>query len=193
MSRIFALLAFIALLAGCTGYTPQDPLVPLGEFNLNYTYVYAAKARKGPVSRTASEEEWVAALTSAIDERLGQYQGSQGYDIGVSVEGYLLAPKGIPVLYSPKSALIINVTVVDLATNQKLNDKARQFTVFETTTQGSFLIGSGRERTKEQQMQGLSRNAVRNIEEWLAEQALNEGWFARQPDNEVSPEPSVQG
>ena len=193
MSRIFALLTVLALIAGCTGTTPQDPLVSLGEYRLGHNIVVASKAQKGPVSREATEQEWVDAMTSAIAERFGQYQGSQLYHFGISVEGYLLAPKGIPVIYSPKSALIINVTVWDDAAGKKLNEKVKQFTIFETTTKGSFLIGSGRERTKEQQMQGLSRNAVGKIEEWLAEQHRENGWFDKRPETQDTPQIPDEG
>ncbi len=181
MTRIFALLSLLALLVGCTAATPDEPLEALGEFKLGHNIVIAAKAQKGPVSRQASEEEWVNAMTAAVAERFGRYQGSQLYHLGISVEGYLLAPKGIPIVYSPKSALIINVTVWDDAAGGKLNEEVKQLTVFETTTGESFLIGSGRKRTKEQQMRGLSRNAVGQIEAWLLQEHKANGWFAKRP------------
>lgn len=187
MIRIFALLISLALFAGCTATTPQDPLVSLGEFRLEHNIVIASKTKKVPLSRTATEDEWVNALTNAVGERFGQYQGSQRYHFGISVEGYALAPKGIPLVFSPKSALTINVTVWDDAAGKKLNDKVEQMTIFETTSGGSFLVGSGYTRTKEQQMQGLSRNAVGRIEEWLLEQHTTHGWFAKKPGSETDP------
>jgi len=187
MKRFFALLIGLALFAGCTATTPEDPLEALGEFKLGHNIVVASKAQKGPVSRNATEDEWVNALTTAVGERFSQYQGSQLYHFGISVEGYLLAPKGIPLVYSPKSALIINVTLWDDVAGKKLNEKVEQMTIFETTTSGSFLIGSGRERTKEEQMMGLSRNAVGRIEEWMLEQHAANGWFAQKPGADTSP------
>ena len=89
----------------------------------------------------------------------------------------MLAPSGVPVIYNPKSALIINVTIWDDAAAKKLNPEVKQFTVFETTTGDTFLLGSGRSRTKEEQLQGLSRNAVRQIENWMVEMRRTEGWF----------------
>ncbi|MDK3018609.1 hypothetical protein [Pseudodonghicola flavimaris] len=177
MFRIFALLAAAALLAACTAASPDEPLAELGEFRLGHNIVVASKMQKGPVSRDATPEEWVDALTSAVADRFGRYQGSQLYHLGISVEGYMLAPKGVPVIYNPKSALIINVTVWDDAAGRKLNDKVKQFTVFETTTGGTMLMGSGRERTREEQMQMLARNAVRQIEGWMVEMHGEEGWF----------------
>jgi hypothetical protein len=128
----------------------------------------------------------VSSLKSAVDERFGQYDGDQLYHIAISVEGYMLAPPGIPVLYSPKSALIINVTVWDDAAGKKLNEKVEEFTVFETTTGETIIAGSGNNRTKEDQLLGLSRNAVGVIEDWLVEEQKANGWFDRKPETEVA-------
>jgi hypothetical protein len=177
MIRIFTLLTVLVIAAGCTPATPEEPLEPLGEFSLGHNIVVASKMQKGPISREATEEEWVNAMTAAVAERFDQYQGSQLYHLGISVEGYMLAPKGIPVIYSPKSALIINVTAWDDAAGKKLNNETKQFTVFESTSSDTLLIGSGRERTKAQQLKGLSRNAVGLIEDWLVEENKANGWF----------------
>lgn len=185
MTRIYALLAVLAISAGCTAATPDEPLESLGAFSLGHNVVVASKMQKGPVSRVATEEEWIDALKGAVDERFGQYQGTQLYHLGISVEGYMLAPKGIPVVYSPKSALIINVTAWDDGAGRKLNEEVKQFTVFETTTSDTFVIGSGRERTKAQQMQGLSRNAVGQIEDWLLQEHQANGWFDQRPEAET--------
>jgi len=179
MIRIFALLAGFALLSACTASSPDEPLADLGEFRLGHNIVVASKAQKGPISRDATSEEWVSVMTKAVADRFGRYEGSQLYHLGISVEGYMLAPKGVPVIYNPKSALIINVTVWDDAAAKKLNDKVKQFTVFETTTGNTLLMGSGRERSREEQMQGLARNAVGQIEGWLVQKHKEEGWFDR--------------
>ena len=129
MIRIFALLTGMALLAACTPATPDEPLEDLGMFKLGHNVVVASKAQKGPLSRDATSAEWEAALKTAVAERFSKYQGDQLYHLGISVEGYMLAAPGVPVVYSPKSALIINVTVWDDAAGAKLNKKVEQFTV----------------------------------------------------------------
>ncbi|MFC3613843.1 hypothetical protein ACFORG_08755 [Lutimaribacter marinistellae] len=187
MLRIATLLVGMSILAACTSATPDEPLERLGEFSLGHNVVVASKMQKGPISRDATEEEWVTALRTAVDERFSRYQGSQLYHLGISVEGYMLAPPGVPVVYSPKSALIINVTVWDDARAQKLNPEVKQFTVFETTTADSAIIGSGNTRSKEEQLLGLSRNAVGQIEDWLVEMHNENGWFARRPDAPGTP------
>jgi len=179
MTRIFALMTILVIAASCTPATPDEPLEQLGEFSLGHNVVVASKMRKGPVSRNATEEEWIAAMKMAVGERFGLYQGTQVYHLGISIEGYMLAPKGVPLVYSPKSALIINVTAWDDAAGRKLNDKPEQFTVLETTTSETFLVGSGHDRTKAEQLRGLSRNAVGQIDQWLLEQHQANGWFSK--------------
>lgn len=196
MKRIFALLLGVVVLAGCAGQGDlnQKP-VPLGDFSLGHNVVVASKMQMGPVSRKATEEEWVASLTKAIDDRFGEarYSGDKLYHIGVSVEGYMLAPVGVPVVYKPKSALIVNVTVWDDAAAKKYNEEPYQVTVLEDADTESFVVGSGATRTKEEQMAGLSYNAVKAIETWMAEQHEKWGWFTPNatynPPREEKPQP----
>ena len=194
MIRILSALAAMVLLAGCAADTNpyDDPPSDLAAFRLGHNIVVASKAQKGPISRDATPEEWQAVLKSAVARRFGQYQGNQLYHFGISVEGYMLAPEGVPLIYKPKSALILNVTVWDDAANARLNEEVHQITVFESTTGGSFLAGSGNVRTKEQQMAGLAANAMREIEAWMVEQKQEKGWFLPRPgaatDVVISPE-----
>ena len=194
MFRVFSVLIGLAFLAACaTDTNPyDDPQSDLGAFRLGHNVVVASKAKKGPISRNATPEEWQAALKPALARRFGQYQGNQLYHFGISVEGYMLAPEGVPLVYKPKSALILNVTVWDDAANAKLNDEVHQITVFESTTGRSFLVGSGNIRTREEQMAGLADNAVREIEAWMVEQKKENGWFLPRPgaatDAVISPE-----
>lgn len=182
MTRFLALLTGLVLLVGCATQNLEDePQVPLGDFSLGHNVVVASKMAKGPISREATEDEWVNSLSKGIDTRFGRYEGEALYHFGVSVEGYMLAPGGIPVLYSPKSALIIFVTVWDDELGRKLNDDPHQLTIFETTDAESVVVGSGHSRTKAEQMDLLSYNAAKAIETWLAEMHDKHGWFTDSP------------
>jgi hypothetical protein len=183
MLRLIAVLLGLTLLGACTEANPQEPLADLGEFRLGHNIVVAPKMATGPISRPASKEEWIDSLTKAVDARFGQYQGSQLYHFGMSVEGFMLAPPGVPVIYSPKSALIVRLTVWDDAAAKKLHEP-ETFTIFETTTAETFVAGSGNNRTREEQMEMLSRNAVAEIEDWLIEQQKEHGWFNKRPETE---------
>ena len=181
MTRIYALLTAMVIVVGCTASTLDDPLESLGEFSLGHNVVVAGKAQKGPVSRDATAEEWVSAMTAAVNDRLGRYQGTQLYHLGISVEGYMLAPPGVPVVYSPKSALVINVTAWDDAAGRKLNDEPHQMTIFEDTRANTVLLGSGHSRSKQEQLDGLAFNAARAVEQWLAYHHEMNGWFTDNP------------
>lgn len=175
---ILALTLLVACNAGPQDRTPES----LGAFKLGHNVVVADKMQQGPISRDATSQEWETTVQTAVQQRFGAFEGDQLYHFGISVEGYMLAPPGIPVLYNPRSMLVINVTVWDDAANQKLNDKVHQITVLEDSTTSSFLIGSGRERTKQEQMDGLTANALDQLGDWLMERHQQDGWFDPRPE-----------
>jgi hypothetical protein len=186
MHRLFALLAAALLLAACTN--PNDlneAPVDLGDFRLGHNVVVASKMTRGPLSREASEDEWKEAMTSAIDERFGRYQGDKLYHLGVSVEGYVLAQPGIPVVASPNSVLILLVTVWDDAAGSKMNTPPEQITIMETIS-GNTILGSGLTQSKEVQMRNLSRNAAKQIETFMVRRRASEGWFGAAPMEPVA-------
>lgn len=187
MTRILALLTALLLLTACTNPNQGQPPEDLGEFRLGHNIVVASKMRQGPISRDATEQEWVDVLADAVDRRFGGFEGDQLYHFGMSVEGYMLAPKGVPLIYNPRSMLIINLTVWDDAAGEKLNEKVETFQVLEDTTTETAIGGSGRNRTKEQQMQGLAENAMDQIGKWLDEQRRENGWFHKRPEATEKP------
>lgn len=177
MIRTLALLALTVLVAACTPPSPDDDLRDLGAFKLGHNIVVAPNVQMVPGSRPVEKQEWVDLLTNEMQARFSRYEGDQLYHFGLSVEGYFVAPGGVPLVLSPKSVLAVKMTVWDDAANGKLNKEPRTFTVFETTSGESFLLGSGNSRTREEQMLGLARNAVREIEIWMEEQHQENGWF----------------
>lgn len=178
MIRVLFAALLVALTASCATKTLEGPQADLGNFSLGHNVVVAPKMQKGPVSRDATEEEWTTALKSAMAARFGRYEGDKLYHLGISVEGYMLAPPGVPLVYTPKSALIINVTVWDDARKKKLNSKPYQIAVLESTNEDSILIGSGWGRSKQEQIDGLSFNAAYALEKWLAENRKTLNWFS---------------
>lgn len=136
----------------------------------------APNLTKGPASREASAEEWIAAMTEAVTDRFTRYQGDRLYHLGISIEGYVLAVPGVPLVASPKSALILNVTAWDDAAGRKLNEKPHLVTVMESIS-GNTILGSGLTQTKEVQLENLTQNAAKVIETWLIRQNTEFGWF----------------
>jgi hypothetical protein len=177
MFRLLALLSSVLLMAACTNPNDLDEApADLGDFRLGHNVVVASKMTRGPVSREATPEEWQESLTGAIDERFGRYEGDRLYHLGVSVEGYVLAQPGIPIVASPNSVLILLLTVWDDAASQKMNTPPEQITVIETIS-GNTILGSGLTQSKEVQMRNLSRNAAKQIENFLVRRRAGEGWF----------------
>lgn len=177
MFRRFFPLLIVSALAACTNPNDLDEAPAyLGNFHLGHNVIVAPNLTMGPASREASKEEWIAAMTSAIDERFSRYEGTRLYHLGISVEGYVLAVPGIPLVASPKSALIVNVTAWDDAAGEKLNAEPETITVVESIS-GNTLLGSGVTQSKEVQMENLSRNAAKLIQNWLVRRNNAEGWF----------------
>ena len=164
-------------LAACNGASDlQDAPTPLSDFRLGHNIVVAPKVAKGPLSRSATKEELTTAMKAAIAERFDRYDGEKLYHFGVSVEGYVLAAPGIPLVFAPKSILIINVTVWNDAANAKMNAEPYQITVFESLGKGP-IIGSGYTQAAEQQLENLSQNATKAIERYLVKQQREQDWF----------------
>ena len=185
MLRVLVLLLTIVAVAGCSrsGRDLDKPPVPLGDFRLGHNVVIAPKAVQGPLSRKVTKEELATSLKQAIGDRFERYEGDGLYHFGVSVEGYVLAIPGVPVVYNPKSIMIINLTVWDDAAGKKLNEEPVQLTVFESLT-GETVLSSGLTQTKEEQLENLSINAAKQIEIFLKRQVDGAGWFA--PEDAVA-------
>lgn len=164
----------VTLLASCAREDLAEAPEPLGDFALGLNIVVADNVKKVPISRDATVEEWEAAMIKAVDERFSRYEGAKLYNIGINVDGYALAPPGIPVVASPKSILVITANVWDDAAGKRLNEEGKQLTVFEQFSGESALLGSGLTRTREEQMESLSRNAARAVEDWMRQ---NPQWF----------------
>ena len=186
MIRVLAVLVSVAMLAACNGAADLNKAaVPLGDFNLQHNIAVAPKAQKGPLSRTASAEMLTKALTDATEERFGRYNGARNYHFGMSIEGYVLAQPGIPLVFAPKSILIVKVTVWDDAKNKKLNPEPHQITVFESFDQGP-VVGSGYTKSAEEQLKNLSQNAAKALEYYLVKQNRAEGWFKGLPEEDAA-------
>lgn len=171
--KAFALMLAIVVSGCASGAKLGDERSELGDFFLAHAVVVAETATVGPASRRAEPEQWEEVLTAELRRRFARYDGDTLYHLGVSVEGYVLAIPGIPILAAPKSALILRVTLWDDAAGKKVNERPHQIVVLESLS-GETVISSGLTQSAEQQMQNLSENAVAAIERWLAS---NPDWF----------------
>ena len=172
MIRLLVLCAGLAALVACGRSDLEEPPVDMGNFRLGLNIVVADKAEKVPISRTATPDEWEAAIRQAVQDRFGRYKGSKLYNIGISVDGYALAPPGIPVIAAPKSVLVITANVWDDAAQQKLNAEGKQIHLWEDA--GANILGSGLIRGRDRQMESLAYNAAKQVEIWFQS---NPEWF----------------
>jgi len=174
LRRAFLPIVLLAALGACS--LPEDkdqPPANMGNFRLGHNIVVVKDPIQGPLSRKADEGSWKVVLKDEIGKRFGGYEGDKLYHLGVSVEAYVLALPGVPLVVSPKSILIINATVWDDAAGKKLNEEPKQITVLENLS-GKTVVGSGLTQNKKQQQRNLSVNAARAIQKWLLE---NPQWF----------------
>lgn len=180
-------LACIALLAvvacGAKEDLTQTP-EPIGQFRLGHNIAIADNVAKGPFSRDFTEDQLEAEVQRAVAERLRRYDGDGLYHLGIVIGGVVLAKPGIPVVYAPRSAMIVDVTVFDNSTQKKLNEEPFRITASEGFRNAVPLVGSGYVRSPEEQLKNLSAEVARAIEDWLRE---NAEWFAVREGQERVP------
>ncbi|MGI9393908.1 MAG: hypothetical protein ACR2OY_04620 [Boseongicola sp.] len=169
----------VLLLAACA---PEEDLsVPpeaLGEFRLGHNIAIADETVRGPFSREFTETQMEAAVQSAVAKRLRRYDGDGLYHLGIVVGGVVLAQPGIPAIYAPSSVMLLDVTIFDNSTRQKLNEEPMRIHADEGFKNMVPILGSGLVRGPEDQLANLSANAARKIEQWIRE---NPEWFEPKP------------
>lgn len=182
----WAIVAAFLALAGCAAGDLEETPKPMGDFQLGFVVpITSPNLTKGPVSREATPEEWKDAMKQAFDARFSRFEGDAFYHLGVIVEGYVLAQPGIPLVLSPKSALIFSITVIEDATQETLTPEPHQITVVESIGAGT-LLGSGLVMSREEQLEELARNAAVATERWLRQQP----WFYEEG---TIPEDALEG
>ena len=177
MLRSLTLLMGFGLLAACETNDLKKPPVPLGDFVMGHNIAIADTAQVPGISRQATADEWEAAMKQAMVDRFGRYEGSRIYNFGINIDGYVLAPPGVPVVASPRSALIITVHVFDDATQTELNPGGKQLTMVEGISPESF-VGSGWTQTKEQQLARMAYRAALSVQNYLL---ANPEWLGLPP------------
>ncbi len=189
--RFVAVALGLSLLGACQNSDLAKPPVPLGDFALGLNIAVADNVQKVPISRTVTPEQWETEIIKAVDARFGRYDGAKLYNIGISVDGYALAPPGIPLVLKPKSVLVVTANIWDDAAGKKLNPEGRQFTIFEKLSPETF-IGSGVTQSKQKQMEVLSYNVAKKVEGWLLE---HPEWFGLPPKGKpgAAPVPAPVG
>lgn len=179
MKHAILIVAAACALAGCDveedlSLAPE----PLGQFRLGHNIAIADDVQRGPFSRQFTEQQIEVSVQNAVAKRLRRYDGDGLYHLGIAVGGLVLAQPGIPVVYAPRSTMIVDVTIFDNFTQKKLNDEPKRFIVGEGFSNAVPFLGSGYVRSADEQLENLSANLAQRIEAWLRE---NPEWFAPRP------------
>ena len=174
----FLVAACLALL-GCGAEEDLSvPPEPLGQFRLGHNIAIADNVTKGPFSREFTETQIEASVQKAVASRLRRYDGDGLYHLGIVVGGLVLAQPGIPVVYAPRSVMIVDVTVFDNSTRKKLNEEPKRIYAGEGFRNSVPILGSGYVRSADDQLNNLSVSLAKDIEDWLKE---NPEWFKPKP------------
>lgn len=163
------LICFIVIACGTVEEDLSEAPQPLGQFRLGHNIAIADNVTKGPFSRAFTETQIEVAVQNQVAKRLRRYDGDGLYHLGIVVGGIVLAKPGIPIVYAPKSVMILDVTVFDNTTQKKLNEKPERIFAGEGLRNSVPFLGSGYVRSAELQLENLSASAAREIEAWLRE------------------------
>lgn len=188
--RNLLLILFVGLVAACSPTRDLgEPAEPIGNFELGQGFGLVAKdVTKAPASRDASEEDWKSALGEAINNRFSRFSGGQVFHVSITVDGYMIAPPGVPLVLSPKSVLIFRPVIVDVDGNVMFDENGdlEQITVIESFS-AETALGSGLTLSREEQIKDLAEAAARATENWMRKQDWFDGPVTTQTPQFTSP------
>ena len=179
--RLFASMLLTLTLFGCSKLNLERPNDPFGNFRLGHIAVYGENITKGPFSRDATDDEIKGALYVALQPQLGQYTGDWEYHIVVIIDAYTLGKPGIPLIFSPQTALGFRLSVWDARTMTRF-DLTPEKLLFLENANSRTLFGSGLRQTREEQIVSLTQSVAQQIDTWLREKYVNDDWFDPKSD-----------
>jgi hypothetical protein len=171
---IGSLVCLTVLACGTVEEDLSEAPMPLGQFRLGHNIAIADNVTKGQFSGEFTDTQIEVAVQNQVAQRLRRYDGDGLYHLGIVVGGIVLAQPGVPIVYAPKPVMILDVTVFDNATQEKLNAEPKRIFAGEGMRNAVPFLGSGNVRSVELQLENLSASAAREIEAWLRE---NPDWF----------------
>ncbi|MBM2577172.1 hypothetical protein JQC91_12765 [Jannaschia sp. Os4] len=166
--RLGAMLGGAALVAGCSN--ASDPSIAgtelpgMGDFRLGFNVVVTDKIKRIPPSRPAEPADWERVMKSEVQKRFGVYQGTETFHVALALDGYALAPPGIPVVLTPKSILVATANLWSEREGRKVLGP-EQLSVFEGAE--SLLLGTGLIKGADEQMVTLARNMAAKVQRWI--------------------------
>ena len=163
---LILVVSFVMLTACDPPAELSEKFDPIGDFRVGFIKITAENTQSLIGSRELEKEQLEQILIAATRERLGRYKGKKWYHIQMVIDGIFLAPRGIPIIASPRSAMVIKVVIWDDTAGKPLNDEPKSFAIAEPFSAPTF-VGSGYIRDEEEQAVALARHAAAVIEGWL--------------------------
>lgn len=155
----------LAVLAGCATPDPlTEDLPDMGDFEMALAIVVTKNAKRIPPSRATTPEKLETTMKAELERRFGRYAGGRRYILAVNIDGYSLAPPGIPIVLTPKSLLVVSANLWTADPQAKIAGP-EQITTFEGAE--TLLLGSGYVKDADEQLTTLARNMSRKIQTWL--------------------------
>ncbi len=111
-----------------------------------------------------TQQQLQSVMTAEVERRFGRYTGPTGYVVALNIDGYALAPPGIPIVLTPKSILVVSANLWRADPQEKLAGP-EQITTFEGAN--TLFLGSGLMKSADEQLETLCRNMARKVEGWL--------------------------
>lgn len=162
---LFALLGMSSCGDGVLFPAPSGPL-HLANIRIGHVGVVTSGMVQGAYSNAVSPEDLASHLRGAITSKLAGLDGARSYNIGVKVTSYMLANPAVPTVSSPKSALIMSVTVWDDSRGQK--PVAPPATVIAVDgLYGTSVFITKQQGDKDHRLAALSAKAALEIERYL--------------------------
>ena len=164
-SRRAALTLAGGALAGCATPDPLTRELPdLGAFQLVAPIVVAGNAKRIPPSRPADPADWERVMKEELTRRFGRARGGTDYYIALAIDGYALAPPGIPVVLTPKSLLVVTANLWTADPQEKVLGPEQL-----ATLEGAegLVLGSGLVKDADAQMRTLARNMAAKVQGWM--------------------------
>ena len=177
-----AAIASVVFLAACGGNPNADLKEvpePIGDFRPGHIVAFGDNIEAPFFSRELSPDQIELVVSSAIEKRLRRYDGDGLYHLGIVLGGIVLAQPGVPLVATPSSQILIDITVYDNETRQKLNEEPVRLRASEGVW--TPIIGSGLARDAEAQLENLANQIAIQIERWLRN---NPEWFEPKPGRE---------
>ena len=158
MRNVFGLLLTLTLF-GCSQLNLERQNDPFGDFRLGHIAVYGEEITKGPLSHEATDDEIKGAFYVALQQKLGQYTGNGEYHMVVIVDAYTLGQPGIPLVFSPQTALGFRLSVWDAQTMTRF-DLIPEKLLFLENFNRKTVFGSGLRQTREEQIVSLTQSVA---------------------------------